>query len=63
MGQAGVAEQLARLDVIVLVDENPPRQNAERALDHAHVLVENQMMDVGAIEQRADRRNQHHVVG
>src|SRR5712691_1949294 len=45
------------------VDENPPRQDAERALDDAHVLVQHQVMDVGAVEQRTDRRHQHHVVG
>ena len=63
MGQPGIGEKLPRLAVIVLMDQNPPRQNAERALDHAHVLIQHQMMDVGAIEQRADRRHQHHIVG
>src|SRR6516225_6097595 len=45
------------------MDEDPPRQDAERAFDDAHVLVQHQMMDIGGIKQRADCRNQHHVVG
>src|SRR5262249_31353742 len=63
MRQSGLAEELPRRLVVFLVHENPPRQDAERALDDAHVLVQHQMMDVGAIEQRADRRHQHHIVG
>src|SRR5215471_7179218 len=49
--------------IILLMDEDPPRQDAERAFDDAHVLVQHQMMDIGGIKQRADCRNQHHVVG
>src|SRR5258707_6325532 len=63
VGQAGVAEKLARFAVIVVMDQNPARQHPERAFDNAHVLIQHQMMNIGAIEQRADRRNQHHIVG
>ena len=35
----------------------------ERAFDDAHVLVQHQMMDIGAVEQRADGGNQHDIVG
>src|SRR5690242_5973388 len=63
MRQAGIGEQLARRAVVVFVNENPPRQNAEGSLDDAHVLIEHEMMDIGAVEQRADRRDQHHIVG
>jgi len=63
MGKARIGEQLARLPVIVVMDQNAARQHAQRALDDAHVLVQHQMMDIGAIEQRADGGNQHDVVG
>src|ERR1700760_1982830 len=43
--------------------QDPPRQDAERALDDAHVLVEHEVMNIGAIEQGPDRRDQHDVVG
>jgi len=63
MGETRIGEQLARLPVIVVMDQNAARQHAQRALDDAHVLVQHQMMDIGAIEQRADGGNQHDVVG
>src|ERR1700759_2088630 len=62
MGQPGFGEELPCRVVVLLVHQNPPRQNAERTLDDAHVLVQHQMMDVGAVEQRADRRHQHDIV-
>src|SRR3979411_2544102 len=63
MGEPGVGEKLARRAVILVMDQNPARQHAERALDDAHVLVQHQMMDVGAIEPGADSRQQHNIVG
>src|SRR5579863_9555258 len=63
VGEASIAEKLAGLVIVILVDENPARQNAKRPLDDAHILVEHQMMDIGAVEQCANRRNQHDVVG
>jgi octaprenyl-diphosphate synthase len=61
--QAGVGEYLSRRVDVLLMHQNSPRQNAERALDDAHVLVRHQMIDMGAIEQRADRRHQHDIIG
>ena len=63
MAEAGFSQQLPGLAGIVLMNQDPPGQDAERALDDAHVLVQHQMMDVGAVEQRADRRHQHDIVG
>ena len=54
VGETGVGQNLARLAIVVLMDQDPPRQHAERAFDDAHVLVQHQMMDIGAVEQRAD---------
>ena len=63
MRKAGLGEQSARLQIVVLMHQYPPRQDTERSLDDAHVLIEHEMMDVGAIEQSLDRRNQHDIVG
>ncbi len=63
MAEAGFGEESPGFLDIVLMNQDPPRQYAERALDDAHVLVQHQMMDVGTVEQRADRRHQHHVIG
>jgi hypothetical protein len=63
MREACVAEKLAGLAIVVFMDQNPARQNAKRPLDDAHILVQHQVMDIGAVEQRSDRRNQHDVVG
>src|SRR6185437_6680053 len=63
VSQTGIGEKLPRLAVVVFVNQNSAGQNAERSLDHAHVLVEHEMMDIGAIQQRADRRDQYHIVG
>jgi hypothetical protein len=63
MREAGVTEKLASLAIVVLMHQNPARQNAKRPLDDAHILVKHQVMDIGAVEQRSNRRNQHDVVG
>src|SRR6266702_2812757 len=53
VAEAGLGQELPGLLGVVLMDQDPARQNAERALDDAHVLVQHQMMDLGAVEQRA----------
>ncbi len=63
MGQAGIGEKLACGAVVLVVNQNPARQDAELTFDHAHVLVQHHMMDIGAVEQRADRRDQHDIIG
>jgi hypothetical protein len=63
MAKARIGKNLARFAVIVFVDQNPARQDSERAFDNAHVLIEYQMMDIRTIEQRADSRNQDDIVG
>src|SRR5258708_31343734 len=45
------------------MDQDPPRQDPQRTFDNAHVLVQHQMMDIGAVEQCSDSRNQHDIVG
>ena len=63
MGKAGIGQKLARLAVIVLMDQDAAWQDAQGSLDHAHVLVQHQMVDIGPIEQCPDRGNQHNIVG
>src|SRR5207247_6752671 len=63
VGEARIDQTLARLAVVILVDQDAARQHAQRPLDDAHVLVQHQMMDIGAVEQRTDRGNQHDIVG
>jgi hypothetical protein len=63
MREAGIAENLAGLSVIVLMDQDSPRQDAKRSLDDAHILVKHQMVNIRTVKQRANRRNQHDVVG
>ena len=63
VGETGIGQKLPGFAIVVLMDHDPARQHAERALDDAHVLVQHQMMDVSAIKQRADGGNQHDIVG
>ena len=63
VGETRIGKNLARLLVIILMDQNSARQDAERAFDDAHVLIQHQMMDIRPVEQRADRRNQHYIIG
>ena len=48
---------------VLVRNQHAPRQHADRAFQHAHVLVEHDVRDLGRIEQRLDRRNQHRVIG
>ena len=43
--------------------QDAPRQHAERAFQHAHVLVEHHGTNAGALEQGHHCRDQNHVVG
>ena len=47
----------------VLVDQNAPRKNADRALEYAHVLIGDHVRNSRALEQRLDGRNHHRIVG
>src|SRR5262249_33699683 len=63
MGKPGVRQKFARRAIVLVVDEDTPLQQAEGAFDDAHVLVQDHVMDFGAVEQRANRGNQNEVVG
>jgi hypothetical protein len=63
VGKAGIAENLACLAIIVVMDQNAARQDAQRTFDDAHVLIQHEMVDIRAVKQRANSRNQHNIVG
>jgi len=58
-----IGQKLASLAMILIVNQDTAGQDSKRSFDDAHVLVEHQMMDIGAVQQRANRRNQDDVVG
>jgi len=62
MTEAGLFQQSARGIDMMLVNEQTPRQDADRAFQHAHILVEHEMRDIGRIQQSLERGNQHGVV-
>src|SRR5689334_4689842 len=63
MAKPGFGEELARGVIVIVIDQDSPLQEAERAFDNAHVLVQHHMMDFGAVEQRANSGNQNEIVG
>jgi len=60
---AGIVEQPARRCRLVAGDEHPSWQHAERALNDAHILVDDHMLDTRIAQQRFDKGNQHNIIG
>ena len=44
-------------------DQNATRQDPERPLENAHILIEYQVRNVGGLQQRLDRRKENRIVG
>src|SRR5262249_44653558 len=63
VAEPGVLEEQPGRTLIFLRDEHPPRQDSDRSLKHAHVLIGDDMRDAGALEQRLDGADQDAVVG
>ena len=63
VAEAGLLEQPARGTRMLLADEQAPRQNSDRAFQHAHILVEHEVRDVGRIQQRLNGGNEHSIIG
>src|SRR5262245_14716616 len=63
VSEPGILEQFACIIDAAFVDQDAARQDADRTLEHAHVLVEHDVGNVSGIEQGAHRRDQHGVVG
>src|SRR5262245_21890698 len=60
--KAGVFQELAGTELMIVGDKNASWQHAERALEHAHVLVKDHRSDAGAFQQRNHRRKQNRVI-
>ena len=43
VGETSILQNAARFVVTLVIDENAARQDAERAFEHAHVLIEHLM--------------------
>src|SRR5664279_4284893 len=63
LAEPGVLQDLPRRTLVPFGYQNPPRQYAERAFQHAHVLVEHHGTNAGALEQGHHCRDQNHVIG
>src|SRR5215471_11452423 len=63
VAKACIREQPAGGRNAILMNQHPPGQHAERAFEHAHVLVEDDVRDIGLREHGFDRRDQHRVIG
>jgi hypothetical protein len=63
MGKPSVGENLTRRAVVVVMNQNAAGNHPDRAFENAHVLIQHQMTDIGAVQQSPDRGNQHHIVG
>ena len=63
MAETGFLQQAPGGAHIIFGDQNAARQNAEGPFQHAHVLIEHEVADAGALQQSAHRRNQDRVIG
>ena len=63
MAEAGVVQQLPRAQFLLVGHQDTSRQDAERTFQHAHVLVEHQVVNARAVEQRPDGGHQHGIIG
>jgi hypothetical protein len=63
VAEPGLFQEAACRGRVLLSDQDPARQNSDRAFEHAHVLVEDQMGDRSAIQERRHGRNQDGIIG
>src|SRR3954469_13019768 len=61
--ETGILEQPPGSSDMIFRNQQPPRQDTDRSLQHAHVLIEHDMRNLGSIEQRFDGGDQHSVIG
>src|SRR6516164_3624387 len=61
--ETSFGEELPCRGELILADHDAPLKGADRSLQHADVLIDHQMADGGALEQRFDRRNQDRIIG
>lgn len=63
MRETRIGEQLARRQIVVVVNQYAARKYAQRSVHDAHVAVEHEVMDVGTVQQRTHRRHQDRIIG
>ena len=63
MTEPRLFEQAAGGDDIVFGNKQAPRQDADRAFQHAHILIQHDMGNIGCIQQSLESGNQHRVIG
>jgi hypothetical protein len=62
VAEASVGEQAASIGEVLVLDENPDlRQEADPNL--GHMVVEDEVRDVGTVEQSIEGRDQHGIMG
>lgn len=61
--ESGVLQELACLRLVVVSDDDPQREGANRALYDADISIENVVRDTSLREQRLDRRHEYGIVG
>src|SRR3954471_23739685 len=61
--EAGISKEPAGGRNLVFRDEHALRQDTDRPFQHAHVLVEHDMRDLGRIEQGPDGRDNNRIIG
>jgi hypothetical protein len=62
VAKARVLKELAGFGEMLLVDQDPARQDADRSFQHAHIAVEHDVRNLGALEQRLDGVDQDRIV-
>ena len=63
MGETGVFEQTSSRRDVFLTHQDATGQDSEGPLEHAHVLIEDEMGNVGALQERLDGRKENLIVG
>jgi hypothetical protein len=60
--QIGIPHQLPRLVFPVCVNQDASRQNTDRAIENAHILVSNEMRYPRISQQSFHETNQDHII-
>ena len=62
MGKPGFGEQAPRGYIVIVVDKDAPGEHAQRSFYNAHVIVQDEMVNIRAVQQCADGRHQNYIV-
>src|SRR4029079_8432259 len=62
MTEPGVFQKTPGLQLMILRNQDAAWQDTERPFQNAHILVEHQRLNSGAVQQRHHRRDQDRIV-